>query len=239
MLVELATGKHPFLADTTAATTIAITQSEVNYAAPAVPGGKAFAALVRAMLHKDPIRRPSMADTAQSLERIMSVPARRNRKSAIWGTGAVAAAIAAGALLWLRPGSPAPSLLGAPVAITNYAGIEQEAAFSPDGRSLAFIWSGADGRQDDLYIRSADAIDAQPRRLTNDPYEDFSPVFSPDGKFLAWQRRALDGGDGELWQATAEVRDGLRTAIGSHTIPCRTIRSEGRTEVRQHLCHGG
>jgi len=52
MLVELATGKHPFLADTRSATTIAIAQSEVEYAAPAIPGGKAFAALLRAMLDK-------------------------------------------------------------------------------------------------------------------------------------------------------------------------------------------
>jgi Tol biopolymer transport system component len=206
MLVELATGKHPFLADTPGATTVAITQSEVDYPPPAVPGGKRFAALVKAMLDKNPARRPFMADAARALERVVSRQARRNRRRIIWASGALAA-IAAGGLLWLRPGRSAASFLGSPVAITNYTGIEDQPAFSPDGRTLAFVWSGPDGRQHDVYIRSADAINATPRRVTNDLNEEFSPVFSPDGKYLAWRRRALGGGDGELWIAPVSGLD--------------------------------
>jgi hypothetical protein len=207
LLVELAAGKHPFLAETAVGTTIAIAQTEVNYPTPAAPGGKRFAALVRAMLDKDPARRPSVADAARALEKVVSLQTNRKRKRVIWVAGGVAALAAAGALFWLRPGGPAAPVLGSPVALTNYSGIEQQPAFSPDGRALAFIWSGLDGSQDDLYIRAADAIDAQPRRLTNDANEDLTPAFSPDGKSLAWVRQALDGGDDEVWVAPVSGGD--------------------------------
>lgn len=201
LLVELATGKHPFLADTAVGTTIAIAQAEVNYPTPAVPGGKRFAALVRAMLDKDPARRPAMAEAARALEKVVSTQAGRHRRRGYWGAGAVAAITAAGAFLWLRPDRVPVPMLGSPVALTNYSGIEQQPAISPDGRALAFVWSGLEGRQDDLYIRATNAVDAQPRRLTNEANEELTPAFSPDGKSLAWVRQVLDGGDDEVWVA--------------------------------------
>ncbi len=222
LLVELATGKHPFLADTAVGTTIAIAQAEVNYPTPAVRGGKPFAALVRAMLDKDPARRPSMAEVGRALEKVVSLAARRNRRRVIWGAGGVAFLAAAGAFFWLRPVGPTVPLLGSPVALTNYSGIEQQPAFSPDGRTLAFVWSGLDGRQDDLYIRAADAFDAQPRRLTNEANEEMTPAFSPDGKSLAWVRQVLDGGDDEVW--VAPVR-GLE--VGPARLVAKTLNDGG------------
>jgi Tol biopolymer transport system component len=109
-------------------------------------------------------------------------------------------------------------LLGSRVAITDYSGIEQQPAFSPDGRTLAFVWSGRDGCQDDLYIRPAAAMDAPPCRLTDDPNEEFSPAWSPDGKFLAWRWTALDGGDGELWVAPVSGLD-AGPAPGCENVP--------------------
>src|SRR6185295_1130481 len=196
---------HPFLADTAGATTTAITHHDVQYAPPAVPGGKPFAILLRAMLEKDPLRRPAMADAADRLENVAAIGSRRNRKP-LWIAGGCAAAAAA-VFLWSRAEPPAPLQLASPVAITKYAGIEQQPAFSPDGKRFAFVWSGPDGSQDDVYIRSTSGADETPRRLTNDRNEEFTPVWSPDGKSLAWRRRALSGGDGELWMTSVSGLD--------------------------------
>lgn len=199
-LVELATGLHPFLAATARETTIAIARRDVGYRAPSLPAGRAFADLVRAMLAKDPARRPGMSEVAARLERISHARAGGLRR----GIGIAAAAAAmAGGYLWLTS-RPATPRFAAPVAITKYSGIEQQPAMSPDGQRIAFIWSGPDGQQDDLYVRSAHAVDETPRRLTDDANHEFSPAWSPDGRYLAWHRRALGGGDGELWVAAVD-----------------------------------
>jgi len=100
-----------------------------------------------------------------------------------------------------------------PVAITHYSGIEQQPSFSPKGSRIAFR-SGPDGAQDDVYIRSAQDVDATPRRVTADRNREFAPVWSSDGKRLAWHRRPLDGGDGELWVADVEGLD----VHGAHVV---------------------
>src|SRR4029453_13275671 len=105
-LIELATGRHPFLPDTPSGTTAAIAQYEVEYTAPGLPGGKTFAALLRAMLHKDPARRPGMDEVAVRLERVSALNARGNRDRI--RTAAACAAIAAGAFLWFRTRTPVP-----------------------------------------------------------------------------------------------------------------------------------
>lgn len=199
-LLELATGRHPFLAGTASGTTTAIAQQEVEYAAPpGLPGGKTFAALLRAMLDKDPARRPGMDEVARRLERVAALSARANR-GWIWIVAACIA-VTAGVFLWFRTRTAILLRFSTPVAVTNYSGIEQQPAFAPDGSRIAFIWSGPDGRQDDVYIRTVRGVDEPPRRLTNDANREFAPVWSPDGQYLAWHRRVLDGGDGELWVA--------------------------------------
>ena len=116
-LIELATGKHPFLASTVSATTIAITQRQVEYQAPAVPGGKQFAALIRAMLAKDAARRPAMAEVANRLESIAALSA-RGRRNLLW-IAAACAVVAPAAFLWFRNAEQRAPQFRAPVAITR------------------------------------------------------------------------------------------------------------------------
>jgi Tol biopolymer transport system component len=118
-----------------------------------------------------------------------------------------------------------------------------------------FVWSGADGLQDDIYLRAVDAADTPPRRITNDPNQEFSPVWSPDGKSIAWRRRSLDAGDGELWVASvkgvdvgpprvaARVADdggffGLAWWPDSASLVVRDRGSNGYPLVRVHLTDG-
>ena len=106
------------------------------------------------MLAKDAARRPAMAEVANRLESIAALSA-RGRRNLLW-IAAAFAVVAPAAFLWLRNAEQRAPQFGAPVAITRYSGIEQQPSFSPDGSRVAFVWSGPDGQQDDIYIRSTE-----------------------------------------------------------------------------------
>ena len=72
-----------------------------------------------------------------------------------------------------------------PGQITNRAGPEFDAAWSPDGSRIAY----RDSRQginadDEIYVVNADGTGA--RDLTNDPGNDWGPDWSPDGRTIVF-----------------------------------------------------
>ena len=87
------------------------------------------------------------------LDKIAAVSGGRVGRRKIWAL--VTGASIVGALLWFVPSRSVVPRFAPPVAITKYSGIEQQPAFSPDGSRIAFVWSGRDGNQDDVYIRSS------------------------------------------------------------------------------------
>jgi eukaryotic-like serine/threonine-protein kinase len=73
--------------------------------------------------------------------------------------------------------------------LTSLAGKEYQPAFSPDGKNLAYVWSGENGDNADIYVQSLE--DGSVRRITTDPAEDSSPAWSPDGSRIAWLRAGV------------------------------------------------
>lgn len=207
VLYELSSGRHPFLESTSEATTQAISGRELDFATPDLPDlpeGRRFSQLLRGMLQKHPDQRPSMQEVAAALDRVARPGLREHLRDHWRWLAAALAAPAALLLAWFLWGDRGVQTLPSftePVAATKYSGIEKQPALSPDGRWLLFVWSGADGAQDDLYLRATDAVEDLPVRVTNDPQVDFTPVWSPDGQWIAWQRRALDGGPAALFIA--------------------------------------
>jgi Tol biopolymer transport system component/DNA-binding winged helix-turn-helix (wHTH) protein len=111
------------------------------------------------------------------------------RRRAAW---ALPAAVAAAAVLaWLRP-APAAAPLPTVVPLTSFPGSELDPALSPDGRRLAFAWSGPDGLDFDIYVQPVGGD--RPRRLTDHPAEDKNPAWSPDGERIAFVRGGERGG---------------------------------------------
>jgi WD40-like Beta Propeller Repeat len=60
------------------------------------------------------------------------------------------------------------------VPFTSFRGREDQAAFSPDGNQIAFVWDGEKGDNADIYVKSIGG--ESPLRLTSDPAIDIRPT---------------------------------------------------------------
>ena len=73
---------------------------------------------------------------------------------------------------------------------TSFPGNESLPTFSPDGKRIAFTWSGGQGDNTDIYIKQIGTEDLQ--RLTTDSAPDIQPRWSPDGLYIAFLRQTAD-----------------------------------------------
>ncbi len=97
--------------------------------------------------------------------------------------------LATAAFTFINARRPAVSWSAQP--FSRLGGVETFSAFSPDGQKLAFVWSGPQNDNADIYIQDLTA-DA-PTRLTTNAAEDNRPAWSPDGKQIAFIRLAGNG----------------------------------------------
>jgi Tol biopolymer transport system component len=73
---------------------------------------------------------------------------------------------------------------------------DTEPAFSPDGRTIAFVRGG------DLYSVRPDG--SGQRRLTSGPELDSAPLVSPNGRFVVFERQASEGTASDLYKVGAK-----------------------------------
>ena len=112
-----------------------------------------------------------------------------------WGWLAVwpALGLTLGVAIWatfFRPAKESPTPLLNIGPFTSFPGQERQAAFSPDGNQIAFVWDGGKGDNPDIYVKLIGA--GQPLRLTTHPADDTHPVWSPDGRYIAFFRQATE-----------------------------------------------
>jgi eukaryotic-like serine/threonine-protein kinase len=173
----------------------AIASHEVQRASKVVPKiPAAFDALVAQMMARDPEARPTGSDVVRRLESIRK-PGGTGLHSnmRIWAAVAIVVLAVVGLWIWMRKPLTNPARRTADVRqvriipFTSYEGSEIEPAFSPDGKQIAFTWTGEDGLNSDIYTK---AIGSEKLlRLTSDPAEEFAPAWSPDGRQIAFLRR--------------------------------------------------
>ena len=72
------------------------------------------------------------------------------------------------------------------VPLTSSTEIERNPALSPDGKQVAFVWTGEGHENYDVYVKIVDA--GTPLRLTSSPEREMSPAWSPDGRYIAFLR---------------------------------------------------
>ena len=115
------------------------------------------------------------------MRRTPLLPSRR-----LQATAAVAVLIGVPALLYFAQDSA--RVAGSVTPLTTLPGAETRPAFSPDGATIAYSWSGPQEDNIDIYLQPANAGITEPVRLTRDAAADTHPQFSPDGKFVAFAR---------------------------------------------------
>jgi Tol biopolymer transport system component len=76
--------------------------------------------------------------------------------------------------------------------VTSFSGNEDQAAFSPDGKQIAFVWNGDKEDNSDIYVKMIGA--EKPLRLTSNPAPDTDPTWSPDARYIAFLRQSADDG---------------------------------------------
>lgn len=123
------------------------------------------------------------------------IPPPTKPRASRWGLLAVwpALGLTLGVAIWamfFRSARESPTQLLNIVPFTSFPGRETQAAFSPDGNQIAFVWNGGKGDNPDIYVKLIGA--GQPLRLTAHPAADTHPVWSPDGRYIAFFRQTAE-----------------------------------------------
>lgn len=87
-----------------------------------------------------------------------------------------------------RSNRPVPARAYITRPLTTDLGSQIEPSFSPDGKSVAYVWLRPGKRYRQVYIQSLTS--PEPVQLTSEESADqFDPVWSPDGRFIAFVRK--------------------------------------------------
>ncbi|MEN6534432.1 MAG: hypothetical protein ABFD60_10675 [Bryobacteraceae bacterium] len=111
----------------------------------------------------------------------------RSARKVLWGAGIALITILAGIGTWWFSGRQATQqVTWKVVPLTTYPGYEGWPSFSPDGKQVAFAWTGPKYGPMDIYVKLIGTDHSL--RLTSGPMSKYSPVWSPDGTQIAFLR---------------------------------------------------
>ena len=191
VMYEMITGQPPFNASSTATLIADILRTKpvpASHLQPATP--QALDRVIAVCLEKDPAERwQSAGDVARALQLLPFAtepqPAKTSRSRAAWiVAGVLAVSLIAAAAKWPRA-IPMASLN--PVPLTWYAGLEDHPALSPDGKLVAFSWTGPNFGAEQIFVKQTDS--GQPIQVTHTPGASYSSAaWSPDGRQIATLR---------------------------------------------------
>ena len=104
--------------------------------------------------------------------------------------------------------------------LTTYSGLEYMPSFSPDGKQVAFAWTGADADATySVYVKTVGDENSRLLAQTPDGACDGDPVWSRDGKSIYFYRRS--GDEPGIYVTPAEggeVRRLIATSLGGRRV---------------------
>jgi Tol biopolymer transport system component len=214
ILYEMLSGKRAFEGKTAADTMIAILKeepAELSASGRSLPS--ALGRIVDRCLEKDPAERfQSARDLAFNLELLsreetasgaaVALPARKGRRWGIAALGALALIGAAG-LGFLARGVKPRAENSSPAELrrlTDFVGMEEFPALSPDGKWVAFTADVSGRRQ--IWVRLL--AGGTPLQVTRDDADHQYPRWSPDSSSLIYFSPSQEpDGEGKIWQISA------------------------------------
>jgi Tol biopolymer transport system component/DNA-binding winged helix-turn-helix (wHTH) protein len=131
------------------------------------------------------------------------------RRSTLYWTVGIVFLLGLGIASWffLSRSTARPNFSAVRIAPLNGLPRESDAAFSPDGSQVAFVWSGRplpSGEDQRVHIYVSQLGAEAPRRLTNSEGWEIAPVWSPDGKYIAFIRITQDHQNDGMYIASAQ-----------------------------------
>jgi hypothetical protein len=204
VLFEMLSGRRPFDGEDATETLAAVVKSEPEW--EALPGGLPPTArlFLRRCLHKDPRQRVGdIRDVRLALEGAFEMaaapgamaPSAHWRERAAWSAAFVCLAALAATLAapYVRPRTAAAEMR---VEVTTPATTDPVSfAMSPDGQRLVFV--ATNNGQSQLWLRSLDAVSAQPLAGTEGAaYPFWSPDSRSVGFFAEGKLKRIDVGGG-------------------------------------------
>jgi Tol biopolymer transport system component len=215
VLYEMLTGLRAFEASSSANLIAAVLKEQpppVHELKPDVP--VAVERILDTCLAKDPEERwQSARDLRRELARALaetppaaSAPRARFPWLALAIATVLALALGFAAARFLAH-EPAAALEATP--LTTLPGIESQPSFSPDGKLVAFVWTGADFGPAKLCVKQLDAGD--PLVLSHGSGYHGSPAWSPDGRQIAYLRM----GDAGIELMTVSALGGPERRLGA------------------------
>jgi len=227
ILYEMLCGKRAFHGKTPADTMSAILKEEPTELSGQVRNfPSALGRILYRCLEKDPADRfQSPRDLAFNLELIgrdesgraaALVPAGKNRRGWAIALVAILVALAAG-LSFLIRGLRTPTTNSSPVALmrlTDFIGMEEFPALSPDGKSVAFTADVGGRRQ--VWVRLL--AGGTPLQVTHDDADHQYPRWSPDSASLIYFSPSQEpDGEGKIWliPALGGTAQPLVSSLGS------------------------
>ncbi len=138
-------------------------------------------------------REPEKVISPASIPEASRNPRHHSIKHWVWLTILSATSLIVGTIFWFTVFrlTTNPTLSSQKIIpFTSFSGSEDNPAISPEGKQVAFTWSGQNNDNLDIYVKSVGG--GEPLRLTDEPAIERNPVWSPDGSHIAFLRELPD-----------------------------------------------
>ena len=209
VLYEILTGRPAFRGETLSHTIVAILERDADWTVLPVATLPGVRRLLQRCLEKDPRRRLRdigdvrlwIEDVATGEAGVGATVSPYPKRGLAWllGSVALASAIFAAWLLWVRP-TDAPPRSVQLQRLTDLVGMEESPAISPDGRTVAFVARAGGKRQ--IWLRLL--AGGTPLQITRDHTDHEQPRWAPDSSSVIYfVPSATPGEHGTIWEIAA------------------------------------